>query len=149
MMLPEEHKSAIEYAQKLHVNIRPPQNHAHFISYAPGLAPWPVSAERELEILSNALSAGIGLSQLLRSGARYMHPVFEEPIVPLFISENNALRGTTTVVPDVHFSYPTPHFTDASLQAKIRNMRKKEVWQCGNHVYNVVCRRAREHRKAL
>ncbi len=131
MMLPEEHRSAVEYAQKLHVNIRPPQNHAHFISYAPGLHPWPVSAERELEILSNVLSAGIGLSHLLRSGARYMHPVFEEPTIPLFISENNALRGTTTVVPDVHFSYPTPRFTDASLQAKIRNLRKKEVWQCG------------------
>ena len=131
MMLPEEHRSAVEYAQKLHVNIRPPQNHAHFISYAPGLHPWPVSAERELEILSNVLSAGIGLSQLLRSSARYMHPVFEEPTIPLFISENNALRGTTTVVPDVHFSYPTPRFTDTALQADIQNLPKKEVWQCG------------------
>lgn len=130
---PTEHASSKKNAKKLHLNIHPPKNHAHCISYTPGLLPWPLSAEREAEILSDALSAGIRLSHLLRGNglSEAMTSVFDNPKVLLFIPEDNDWKVATTVVPDVRFTYPTPRFTDAALQADIQNLLKKEVWQCG------------------
>lgn len=97
------------------------------------MLPWPLSAEREAEILSDALRAGIRLSHLLRGNglSEAVTSVFDNPKVLLFIPEDNDWKVATTVVPDVRYSYPTPRFTDAALQADIQNLPKKEVWQCG------------------
>ena len=130
----DQEKEIRKYAKKLGINLRLPNMYACMYHMTPGVYPYLIQSEKDVEIMGDALEAGIVFSRQIHEGKIRAIEILPQSIAPsifLLSRRNGKWEIGETKLPDVKFSYPAPQFNNELIQVKIKKLKKTETWQMG------------------
>ena len=132
MFLDEELNEVRRYASAHNIKLGGKNAYPQFMKYASEYMPWSIDSKKEQEQLCEALAATIEMSRLIESKSIAKpgdFTPFTKEIPILELKNGKYTIGTLAVSPILKFSYPRPEFDDIQA-AKIKRLRKSEVWEC-------------------
>ena len=106
-----------------------------FMKYVPGYYPWHLNSALDEERICEALEASIWLSGTLKThrkeelGLTELQPDTKK--IPLLSRNGNRWGISFIDLPSRERIWPTPHLENEVLTARVKNMKKKAVWECG------------------
>lgn len=119
------------YAKAHQITLRGRKAFPKFVKYQPGRQVWQFDSELDERRMSEALSAGIYLSELLSGNNDIGLDSDDSKEMLLLTREDDRWIVGYIPHPAIDFSYPEPLFTDELMAAKIKRKRKAGVWECG------------------
>lgn len=124
-----------QYARAHQIPLRGKNAFPQFTKYRPGRYPWHYDLALDEQRISEALSAGIGMKELLQHdskediGLRSLRSGAQR--IPLLSCEKGRWTVSDIPLPSAEISYQEPVFTDDLMAARIKRKKRSGIWECG------------------
>ncbi len=135
MLLDAEVNEVRQYARAHQIPLRGKNAFPQFTKYRPGRYPWRYDSDLDEQRISDALSAGIRLKELLQQSSKEDIGLYSlrsgVQKIPLLSLEEGRWTVNDTPLPSAEISYPTPAFMDDFMAARLKRKKKRGIWECG------------------
>ena len=124
-----------QYARTHQIPLRGRKAFPQFTKYRPGRYPWHYDSALDEQRISEALSAGIGMKELLQHHSKEeigLYPLRSGVRkVPLLSREKGCWTVSGIPLPTAEISYQEPAFTDDLMAARFKRKKRAGIWECG------------------